>query len=129
MKSIIIDTNVLYHITKISENNKVSNNRLKRLITCSEFYITTISIIESIIKYRGDLIKIKKILKPIEEKKIKIIKIGYMPLSSETIFKIVYAKKLPEINKEINEIFNIKIFQEVEFSLLFFYNYCMWYSK
>lgn len=111
MSRVIIDTNILYSITGISVNDKVSNSR----ILDYKLSITTASLIESIAKFRSCLPSIQKCLKPITSGKIELISIGHAPLQSEVIYRLSNANDIKEVESEIAQILDFKISRESEF--------------
>jgi hypothetical protein len=116
MDNVIIDTNILYSIVELSQNNKVSSD----LTSQFTLWTTTVTLIEAITKYKHDLNSLKKILNPILNNRIKLISIGHAPLSNEVITKIANANTIASISKDINDVVELKINKEAEFLRLIF---------
>jgi len=111
MDKVIIDTNILYSVVGLSQNNKVSSD----LASKYALWTTTVTLIEAITKYRSDLNSLKQVLTPILSESIKLISIGHAPLSNKVISKIVEANSITSISREINDVVELKINREAEF--------------
>lgn len=111
MDNVIIDTNILYSVVGLSQNNKVSSDLTSKFT----LWTTTVTLIEAITKYRNDLTSLKQILTPILNESIKLISIGHAPLSNEVIAKIANANSIASISKDINDVIGLKINREAEF--------------
>jgi PIN domain nuclease of toxin-antitoxin system len=118
--NIVIDTNVLYSWVKIFENDKLTSKRIELLTDNNELYITTTSILEFIVKHRQNLDQVKKCLEPLFLNKLKIISIGFTPISNEHISKIYFSRNLADCSDIIDQLFNLKIEKETEFLRFFF---------
>ncbi|WML52199.1 hypothetical protein RCG17_22850 [Neobacillus sp. PS3-12] len=120
MKKIIFDTNMLYNYLEI-RGNTVGRGHLINIINKYDTYVTSVSLVESIVSFKHDFITIKKIIETIGED-FTFINIGLMPVEDETIYLIKNSKSLTQISNLIREIEEMKIKKEAEFSRLFFYS-------
>lgn len=111
MSRIVIDTNILYSIVGIHENEKVTNSTLLN----HKLSITTASVIEVVVKYRNEIDKIKICLKPIIDSKIELISIGHAPVTNDQLKKLYYSESLNEAESTITTLFELKILKEAEF--------------
>ena len=110
MEKIILDTNILYSVTGLSINNKVTD-----LSKQFELWTTTVSLIECIVKYKDDLDSLKTVFSKIKSEEIKLISIGHAPLSNSIILRIAEADSIQSISNEIDEIVKFKIDREAIF--------------
>lgn len=111
MSKIVIDTNILYSYVGFSENTKVKNDELCKFTLAT----TTATLVEVIVKNRGDLDAIKMCIRPIYESKIELISIGHMPLSNEIIGRIMTANRMEDAMADIDNVLKLKIKREAEF--------------
>lgn len=111
MERIIIDTNILYSIVGVSENEKVTNSKLGE----RKLSITTASLIEVIVKYRDDIDTIKRCLVPIVNETIELISIGHAPLSTEHIKNLANSNSQSDVQSIIDEQLELKVLKEAEF--------------
>ncbi|MDD9893385.1 MAG: hypothetical protein OXT49_07770, partial [Gammaproteobacteria bacterium] len=111
MHYVVIDTNILYSLTGVSPNPKVTESDIedKQLAT------TTATLIEAISKFRNDLPKLQRCLHPIVDQKYTLISVGHAPLSNEKIKAIHSAKCIAEVQHIIDEVVSLKISCEAEF--------------
>jgi len=117
MQKVIIDTNIYYSLIGISENLKVNKDSFLNY----DKYITSATLIECIIKYKNDLITLKKIIKPLMDKEYQLISIGYVPIDNEQLHQIYLANNIDDIKITINKILKLKILKESEFARWFLY--------
>lgn len=111
MSRVVIDTNILYSIIGISENEKVKNSKIHN----HALSITTASLIEAIVKFRSCLTSIKKCLEPVVNERIELISIGHAPLSNEIIFRLWNAHHIDDVASDISLVVDFKISRESEF--------------
>ncbi|TON78909.1 hypothetical protein, partial [Vibrio parahaemolyticus] len=69
MNRVVIDTNILYSLVGISENEKVKNSNINDY----DLAITTTSLVEAIVKHNADLQSIKLCIDPVIKQKIEIV--------------------------------------------------------
>ncbi len=121
---IVIDTQILYHISGISINNKIEDAALNKVIQENEIYLTSTSIMEAVVKFRNDLDMMKKALKPqldadgILQSKV-ILRDQIIPVMK--LRKIYYAGRLKYVKDDIYDIFVKKIKLEAENARFFLY--------
>ena len=121
---IVIDTQILYHISGISINYKIDDVALNKVMQENEIYLTSTSIMEAVVKFRNDLDMIKKALKPqldpagVLQSKV-ILRDNIVPVMK--LRKIYYAGKLKYVKDEIYDIFLDKIKLEAENARFFLY--------
>jgi len=111
MERVVIDTNILYSLTGISENDKVKNSNIRDY----NLAITTTSLVEAIVKHAQDLQSIQSCIKPVINQEIEIVSIGHTPISNEILYKLYLAKQLTEVDFIIKDIKSMKISREAEF--------------
>ena len=102
---------MLYAITGLSNNYKVKND----IKLNYELWTTTAALIEGTVKYRKDLSSIKKLFYPIINEDIKLISIGYVPMSNTSIQGIYNSESLESASVFIDEVMNLKITTEAKF--------------
>lgn len=111
MEKVILDTNILYSLVGLSPNDKVKPD----LASSYELWTTTAVLIEGIAKHRADLEEIKKLITPIIKEEIKLISIGYTPLSNDSINELYNATSIEAATSCIEKILDLKITKEAEF--------------
>lgn len=111
MERIIIDTNILYSIAGVSENEKVT----KSDICERKLSITTASLVEVVVKYREDIDIIKRCLAPIINESIELISIGHTPISTNYLKQLAKANLKSDVQHIIDELIELKILKEAEF--------------
>lgn len=111
MERIIIDTNILYSLVGLYENEKVNNSTIKN----NELSVTTSSIAEVIVKHHDSLESIKKCIAPIINQEYELINIGYAPIENEYFYRINNASHINEVTDIIDVIKKQKIQIEAEF--------------
>lgn len=111
MPRVVIDTNIFYSLVGLSENIKVKNSNIEDY----DITVSTPSLIESIVKYRADLISLKVCLKPILNNDYELVTIGHAPLDNIQIKEIYAATQLDQIQDTLDSILSFKIKRESEF--------------
>lgn len=120
MSEIVIDTNVLYSWAELSPNPNLPHDKIEELLSEHTLYITSISIIECLVKFKNDLEKIQQCLEPIRRNKFKVLNVAFIPLPIGLIDKIINARSISEIDKDIGEMYELKIKEETKFTSFFF---------
>lgn len=120
MAKIIIDTNVLYTWARISPNPKLKPESIESLLESNELLITSISLIELLVKYRGDISKLKQCLSPLIHNQIKVVQVGFMPIPIDIVSKVFLAQDILEVKGILKTILDLKISKEAEFLRWFF---------
>lgn len=120
MKKVVIDTNILYSWNKISENKELTSEKIEKASKKYDFYITSVSLAEIIVKYSNDLENIKKCLNFLFENKLKLIRIERFPIENEILSKIYNANFITEVKNDIDKIRDLKIYQEANLLVLLF---------
>lgn len=69
MMNIVLDTQMIYHLSGISVNGLIDENKLKRILKDNTCYATSLSAIEIVSHFRNDLTLMRTALSPIFEKK------------------------------------------------------------
>jgi len=86
MANVTVDTNILYRMVGITENPKMTDDSIQQLKEKHRLFITTSSLVEVIVKHKESLSGLKKCLKPIVEKELTPIHIGYKRLIKKLSF-------------------------------------------
>ena len=114
MANVTVDTNILYRMVGITENPKMTDDSIQQLKEKHRLFITTSSLVEVIVKHKESLSGLKKCLKPIVEKELTPIHIGFMPLENKTILDIYHSSLLSEVSGNIALLLKQKIDKEAE---------------
>lgn len=117
MEKVIIDTNIYYALIDLFPNSKIKAHDL----SSHEKYITSVTLYESIIKNKNNLLNLKKITTSLIDEDFKLISIGYAPFSNESIYKIHHSNKIEDINLLLDEVLKFRIEKESEFARWFFF--------
>lgn len=120
MKRVIFDTNMLYNYLEI-KGNTLDPQPLQNILKKFDSYVTSVSLVESIVNFKHDLSSIKKIIQTIGED-FNLINIGFMPIEDEAVYLIKNSKSLSDIAGLIRGIEEMKVEREAEFTRQFFYS-------
>lgn len=123
MDKIVIDTNILYSWTQLSVNPKFPPDKIKELSKSNELYCGTPSIIEFLVKYRHDMVSMRRCLEPIINKELLIVSIGFVPIPSATLIELYDPKYAEKHSFHLSEILELKINKEAE--MLRFFLFCI----
>ena len=123
MSKIVIDTNILYSWIGFSVNSKLTQEQIESLSSSHDIYCTTPTIVEAIIKHRDDTTILKQCLKPIIEGRLKIISIGFLPVSSATLVELYSSGDSSQPSHIIDELLQVKVLKEAQ--MLRFVLYCI----
>ncbi len=111
MNDVILDTNIYYALTGIYPNPKVDLKKMSDLV----LWTTTATIVEGMVRFKDDLVTIKKILQPLLLGDVRLVRIGYSLFENDLLYKFSQAEAIELIKSDIDNIMKNKIETEAKF--------------
>ncbi len=118
MKDVVIDTNVLYSWLGLVANAKFPPAKGESLAKTASLHISTPTVMEVVRRYREDLASLQKCLEPLHDGRLKLVSIGFAPVTAAELTALRTAKNISAVAATADAIIARKIAAEV--SLLTF---------